>query len=129
MPAYLYRCECGCAIQRIFTVAKMKRKVRCPQCKKAAGRDFVAEHSDVSHRPGNWPMESEALGVLPSQVKEASEYAEKIGVPTRFTAEGSAIFSSAKHRKDYAEAHGFYDKQGGYSDPQTGGSNRFRREE
>ena len=80
-------------------------------------RDFQAEHKGTRHAPGNWPMESDAAGVAASQVKEATEHANSIGIPTNFTEEGSAIFTSAQHRKDYCRAIGMHDRNGGYGDP------------
>jgi len=94
------------------------RPKRCPMCGNMAPRDIVRDHASTAHEPGNWPMVSEAVGVHPLDAKAAEEYAAKIGVPTRFTKDGNAIFTSARHRKEYCERHGFYDRNGGYGDPQ-----------
>ena len=83
-----------------------------------AFRNLRAEHVNTSHAAGNWPMKSDAAGVAASQVKDAIEHSKKIGIPTDFTPDGRAIFTSAKHRKRYCEAVGLYDRNGGYSDPQ-----------
>jgi len=83
-----------------------------------AFRNLRAEHAGIRHPPGNWPMKSDAAGVAASQVKEAIEHSKTIGIPTDFTPDGRAIFTSAKHRKRYCEAVGLYDRNGGYSDPQ-----------
>ena len=68
-----------------------------------------------------WPMKSDSVGVNPDQVKSAREHAQKIGVPTDFCPEtGCAIFTSAKHRKQYCEKTGYYTMGGkgaGLSDP------------
>ena len=65
----------------------------------------------------SWPMKSDAAGVHPTQVKEASESAAKKGVPTRFEAQtGQAIFESRGHRKKYLKAHGLRDRNAGYGD-------------
>ena len=71
-------------------------------------------------------MVSEALGVTKRQIPAALELAAKKGVTVRFDSEGRAIFNSAKERKQYAEAHGFYDRDGGYGDPQRGASGKYR---
>lgn len=65
-----------------------------------------------------WPMKSDALGVHPSQIAEARELSVKFGVPTDFTPDGRAILNDPHHRRQYAESQGFYDRNGGYSDPQ-----------
>ena len=63
-------------------------------------------------------MESDAAGVDVTQVNEAMAHSRSIGVPTDFNKEtGAAIFTSKKHRKQYCEAIGLYDRNGGYSDP------------
>jgi hypothetical protein len=61
---------------------------------------------------------SDAAGVAPSQVKEATDHSRKIGIPTEFTPDGQAIFTSRSHRKRYLEAVGLFDRNGGYGDPQ-----------
>ena len=70
---------------------------------------------------GHWPNYNDNLGVSTHQVQEAIAYSRKIGVPTEFCPKtGCAIFTSAKHRKKYAEAMGYkvVGKRGaGYSDP------------
>jgi len=63
-------------------------------------------------------MESDAVGVNPTQRIEAMAHAKKIGVPTEFNNEGQAVFTSRMHRKKYCEAIGYFDRNGGYSDPQ-----------
>lgn len=68
-----------------------------------------------------WPMYSDNMGVATSQVKEAMEESRRIGVPTDFCpTTGRAIFTSALHRKKYAEKKDYFvvTPQGpGYSDP------------
>lgn len=63
-----------------------------------------------------WPMHSYALGVNPDQRGEAYEHSKEIGVPTQFDRKGDAVFKSRKHRKDYCNAAGFYDRDAGYGD-------------
>lgn len=65
-----------------------------------------------------WPMHSYALGVNPGQRKEAYEHSKEIGVPTQFDRKGDAVFRSRKHRKDYCNAAGYYDRDAGYGDAQ-----------
>ena len=68
--------------------------------------------------PSNYPMNSDAMGVHPSQVKEARAADERLGVPIQYKKTGEAVYESASQRKKHCEAHGFYDRNGGYSDPQ-----------
>lgn len=94
----------------------------------AAGLDaFYAEmHKPRGGKPGlfggTWrrPLKSDALAVHPKQVKEAMADAAKKGVPTEFSADGSPIFTSARHRKKYCQAYGYFDKSAGYADAGPG---------
>lgn len=86
---------------------------------KAAQRDVISEHRAGRSNAGNWPMESEALAVNADQVRDAIGDAGKMGVPTDFNLKtGAPIFTSRGHRRRYCEVYGFYDRNGGYSDPQ-----------
>lgn len=65
----------------------------------------------------NWPLKSEALAVNPKDAKQAQEDSIKQGVPTEFDKDGCPIFVNPKHRKEFCEKYGFYDRNAGYSDP------------
>ena len=80
---------------------------------------FTSE--EVSAALIGWkPLESEALGFHPSQLAEARALDEKRGVVTDYTPTGEPIFRSRQHRKEYMNAHGWYDRDAGYSDAQRG---------
>lgn len=64
-----------------------------------------------------YPIMSEALAVHPSQREEAIAEAKRLGVPTEFTTRGEPVLTDPGHRKRYARALGFHDRNGGYSDP------------
>lgn len=81
-----------------------------------ARRNYRAEHTNVPPS-GNYPMSSTAAGVHPEQRKEAETHSREIGIPTHFTGEGDAVFTSRAHRKEYCEAIGMYDRNGANSDP------------
>jgi hypothetical protein len=84
-----------------------------------AVRDFQAEHAPRKRTRGeSWPLESEAMGVHPDQIPEMKRLAKEHGVPTDFTPDGRAILRSRGHRKKFAETFGFWDRNGGYGDPQ-----------
>jgi hypothetical protein len=118
MPAYCYTCSCGHEFARVLPVISCRKSVRCPKCHSLAKRDIAREHGGNVHRPGNWPLKSDAAGVHPLDVTEAMAHASSIGIPTDFTADGRAVFTSARHRKAYCQAIGMYDRNGGFSDPQ-----------
>ena len=88
-----------------------------------AVRDFAAEHEhDV--RCLEMPVESDALGCHPSQVKEFEAEAKRLGVPVRFDPRtGCAQFENRRHRNQYLKAlnrhseYAIHDRDGGYCDP------------
>ncbi len=122
MPAYVYKKANGVHVTIVMSIAQMEAQQDKNGCLTVDGekltRDIPAEHNGFAHKPGNWPMKSDAAGVAPSQVQEAYEKSVKDGVPTQFTPDGRAIFTSAGHRKRYCESVGLYDRNGGYRDPQ-----------
>ena len=131
MPIYCYRREdTGEPFQLAMTVAEMvKRQDGRGRIhldgNVSALRDYAAERGAmIPERQNTWPMYSDAAGVHPDQIPQAMQVARERGVATDFTADGRAIFTSAKHRKDYCELYGLYDRNGGYSDPQRKGGRR-----
>jgi hypothetical protein len=120
MPYYCYSTDCGRQTERFYRMGE------APESFKHEGltytRDIQAEWSGRRNTGcANWPQVSDAMGVSHTQVKEAMADAAAMGVPTDFNSEGQAIFTSARHRKAYCEAYGYYDRNGGYSDPQRTG--------
>lgn len=81
-------------------------------------RDFRAEHAPRHAGADLYPLFSDAMGVHPAQIPEMRRLARQRGVPTEFTKDGRAVLTSRGHRKDFGEAFGFFDKDGGYGDPQ-----------
>lgn len=69
-----------------------------------------------------WPIVSDAAAIHPDQIPEAREYDRQHGVPTEYTRDGQPVFTDRAHRKAYCEAHGLYDRNGGYGDPQRRGA-------
>lgn len=75
--------------------------------------------SRTSTCPSNYPMESDAMGVNPSQIKDQKAADRRLGVPIDYNPHtGAAIYPDKKTRKKHCEAHGFFDRNGTYSDPQ-----------
>jgi len=87
-------------------------------------RAFAPEAPDPCSLIGWKPLVSDALAVHPKQVKEATDDAEKKGVPTEFRRDGRPIFRTREHRKRYMQKYGFFDKAGGYGDAQPGQTKR-----
>lgn len=114
MPTYCYS-RGNEVIERVFSMEDVPETVRVRG--RTFHRDFQAECAKT-RPPGNWPMESDALGVAASQVAEAEAESRAMGIPTHFTKDGCAILTSPEHRRRYAEALGYFDRNGGYSDPQ-----------
>jgi hypothetical protein len=78
------------------------------------------EKSCFARKGRGWPLVSDAMGVHPKQIAEAIAHGKKIGAPpTEYTPKGQPIFTSQAHRKEFCERHGFYDRNGGYGDPQA----------
>jgi len=119
MPNYCFKCP-GCGRLETFSLAIEDRNhpIRCPDCGQVLKRDLQGEHGAFRNTPGNWPLYSDAAGVNPDQIPEAVAEARRCGVPTDFTSDGCAIFTDPAHRRRYCEAHGLYDRNGGYGDPQ-----------
>lgn len=132
MPRYNYRrADTGLIVEVTLTIAEMQRRQRPDGSillgKNEAGspwngarvkafRDFASELGTIATQGTGWPLLSEGAGVQQSQVKEATEHARKLGVPTDFTRDGRAIFRDRNHRKQYLKAHGLHDRNGGYGD-------------
>ena len=124
MAFYVYRRPDGTLEQVWMTIAEKERQEKNGKIKLDDGvigtRDIVAEHDGFTDTPDLWrrPIHSDAAGVGVDQIAQARKHSEEIGIPTDFDSEGRAIFTSRKHRKEYCEAIGLYDKDGGYGDPQ-----------
>jgi hypothetical protein len=113
MPTYCYSRN-GEVIEQYYPMGEAPQRVRLGR--RVYERDYTAERA-LTRPPANWPMESDALGVHESQIEQARAESVRVGVPTDFTRDGRAILTSPGHRKRYAEAIGFFDRNAGYSDP------------
>ena len=73
-----------------------------------------------------WPMESDAMGVNPDQIAQATAADAKHGIHVEYNkATGAAKYENAAHRKQHCESLGMVDRNGGYSDPQVGGYKKY----
>lgn len=57
-----------------------------------------------------WPILSDAAGVHPSQVAEATAEASRLGTHIEFTRDGRAVFQSLKHQQEYSRKIGLVDR-------------------
>jgi len=118
MPQYSYKCLSCEKTKNVFKpMSEFRSKETC-ECGKAMERDFFAEHNGFPHHPGNWPIHSEAMAVHPDQIKDAMARDAKCGIPTEYDKHGRPIWTSQRHKKLYCESYGYFDKNGGYGDPQ-----------
>lgn len=85
--------------------------------RKAPAAAPISKHPTGSHKPKGWPMNCEASGCHPSQVGEFTKMMSDEGVPTDFTPDGRAIYTSRSHRRKALKVRGMHDKDAGYSDP------------
>lgn len=118
MPLYCFKCECGEIGSVHRPMSQSDRPYSCPVCDHPMSRDIRAEHVGFRHSAGKWPMESVAAGVSAEQVPEMVAFDRQNGVPTEYSQDGNPIFTSKTHRKKYLRAHGMYDRNAGYSDPE-----------
>jgi hypothetical protein len=80
-------------------------------------RDIAADHRHFRNTPGNYPYWSDALAVPPDDIQRTTELYRKKGISATFNREGQLLIEGPRQRKRLAEARGFYDRNGGYSDP------------
>ena len=120
MPIYCYTEADGRMHERHYPMGKAPQRIGVGRGR-FARRDIAAEQRGGAHVFGDlWPLHSDALGVAPSQRDDAIAEAARVGVPTDYDHEGRAVLRSPKHRKELAEALGYFDRNGGYGDPQRG---------
>jgi hypothetical protein len=125
MPRYAFIDENSVRHEFIFTIAELNErrlvggKFRLPNGGKGK-MDFSA-HAGISTCPSNYPMACEAMAVNPEDVSRQKAEDRKRGVrETDYTKDGSPIFNDKLHRREYCESQGFFDRNGGYGDPQRG---------
>lgn len=95
------------------------RSVPCTDCNAYRHESQAARTERLKGR--TWPMQSDVLGVAPSQIAEAVELDRKLGVKIDYSSDGHAIYHDAGERRRHCEAHGMFSKNSyGGSDPQRG---------
>lgn len=118
MPTYTFTSKSGERIELTMSVAEYERVVKDGTIIENGvryERDLMADLPGGAH-PGKWPMMSDAMGVHPSQIQEARDYAAAMGVNTEYAADGRPILRDRAHRRAHMRAMGFRDNDGGYGD-------------
>ena len=128
MPIYQYRREdTGEIIEMQMSIARMSRRQRKDgRIRLKDGIYAQRIYQSLPHNldtAGCWPQYSDSMGINPNQTEEAMTADREMGVPSEYDKRGRIIFRDRAHRKKFCEAHQFYDKDGGYADPQRGGRN------
>lgn len=114
---YCYQAEDGEVVDRQFPMGEQPKTVRLRDGRVAV-RSFQAEGRSISTNPGNYPYESDSLGVHPSQVKEAYAASLKAGVKTEYNPRtGNPILRDKHHRRALALSLDMGDRNAGWSDP------------
>ena len=101
-------------IVRTFRMGKAPNRITV----KGVGyfRNIPAEWNGRVNLSGNWPQYSDALGVLHSQTREASEHLAAEGVPTNFTNDGTGrcIVENQGHKNRIMEVLKIHDRDACY---------------
>lgn len=127
MPQYQFQTEDGEIVELTMSFSDFDNRVRDGHITLDDGRVATSffgnwgaskRHRSVATCPGNYPMVSYAAGVHPSQIAEQQAVLKAEGVRnTHFTKDGDPVFEDRSHRREYCEALGLFDRNGGYSDP------------
>lgn len=110
MPCYCYTPKKGRGkiVERLYPMGEAPKEIVVDG--RPYERNIAAEHTS-RHVGDIWPIYSEAAGVLPTQVKEATENWRKAGVPTEFTPDGRAVFRDPAHRRAFLKKAGLVDQR------------------
>lgn len=100
---------------------KLGTKFRCVS--KLDGSEFTETLTGVGKKgcaagTRTWILKSDAMGINPDQRLDAMKADEKLGCSIDYDEAGRAIFRSPGQYRQYAEAHGFFARNGGHGDPQ-----------
>lgn len=115
MPRYVFMCEnCKHRWSEFMRLEEYSPNLPCPKCYSDGHRTYggVGIQAEWSK-----PVVSMALKVHPSQIDEARRIDLQHGIGyTQYTKDGEPILVSREHRRKYLQAHGAYDRDGGYGD-------------
>lgn len=119
MPLYCYVSDAGDTLELFQPMDDAKWSIRRNGV--TYHRDLHAEHGRFKNTPGNWPMVSDAMGVHPSQIPEATEQLRRAGITeseASFVKNGGLKLETRRARTKCANALRFFDRDAAYGDPQ-----------
>jgi hypothetical protein len=116
MPQYTFICPKCKKSEVVVRSMKDDSAVFCKADKTEMRRDF-RDIFGKQRRCNTYPFASYAMGVSLGEVAGMVALDKKLGVPTEYNGEGDPVMRSPSHRKAYVEAHGFFDRNAGFSDP------------
>lgn len=88
------------------TEAEYRERYPLPQARRGA---------PMGAKASSYPYAADSLGVHPDQREEAMADAAARGVPTEFTADGSIVWKSRQHQKEYCRAYGYKNRDENWS--------------
>lgn len=122
MPTYEFKTDDEEIVEVFLSFEQFDKRVKDGQITLDDGRvakSFFNPHKGLSTMPSCYPMASSAVGVHPAQVKEHMEFLRSKGCgQVDHTKGGDVIFKDKNQRRQVCEALGFFDRNGGYGDPQ-----------
>lgn len=121
MAAYEFKTADGEIVEVFMTFAEHERRVKNDTITLDDGRkaNTFWGGSAIGTTPSCYPMESDACGVHPAQIREHVEHLRKMGCGfVEHSKSGNPIFRDKNQRKQVCEALGLFDRNGGFSDPQ-----------
>lgn len=122
MPTYCYRqLTDDRPVEMVMSVAEREKRENPDGTMAIDGvkcrRDWAAEGGGSMASTSGWPLPSLAMAVHPDQIPEYARHDAQHGVPTAYDHTGRPVFTSRKHRKQYALSYGYHDRDGGVGDP------------
>ena len=116
MAIYSFICDCGETQEVNRPMSEATEPVFCVICKQRMCRHYQADFGK-QHFGDTYPFNSDALGVSLAEVPAMMKFDREHGVSTTYDGNGNPEMRNKKHRREYAQAHGFHDRNAGYSDP------------
>ena len=113
---YAFRLSSGSIMRLALSPCEFEKRVKNGKIQ-LDGHFSPGEMAELISQPpkrttsvgATWPYQSDNCAVHTSQIPAAMSEDVRIGVPTDYNAKtGAPIFTSALHRKRWAEAHGYY---------------------
>lgn len=120
---YVLKTDIALLEKRKIGKKPIKLGTRFRQVSKLDGSTYIEVLTGIGKRgqaatTRSWVLKSDAMGINPDQRLSAMQADERLGIPIDYDEAGRAIFRSPGQYRRYAEAHGFYARNGGHGDPQ-----------